>query len=129
VGEVGKRMYVLPAPSVPSKPFVETRKRRIPRTRISGISGKKGVKPVPDLLKGLPFLKKGIVETGLHPWSTAKPVICILAPLYVQSLFISCYVSNNKLVLSYLSLCLLPQNKRYPSLMATLIFCHVILIR
>jgi hypothetical protein len=39
---------------------------------------------------------------------TVKPV-GVYSTTLVQYLYISCYVTVNKLVLSYLSLCLLPQ--------------------
>ncbi len=55
------------------------------------------------------FFKFTTVETWLHPWLTVKPVGVYCITL-VQSLYISCYVFSNKLVLSYLSLCLLPHH-------------------
>jgi hypothetical protein len=57
---------------------------------------------------------------------------CTVSPLYnVQSLYISCYVSSNKLVLSYLSLCLLPQNQFYYNYYITYYYCFhfVVLFR
>jgi hypothetical protein len=66
------------------------------------------------------------VETCLHPWLTVKPVGCTLASLYSPCTYISCYVTINKLLLSYLLLRLLPQvvtlTRLYP-LYCTLYFC------
>jgi hypothetical protein len=67
------------------------------RDRTSDLSS---CRPTPEL-RGSP------VEIWLHPWLTVKPLVYCMT--LVQSLYISCYVSSNKLVLSYLLLCLLPQ--------------------
>ncbi len=47
------------------------------------------------------------------PLVTVKPVRRTLSSLYIQYLYISCYVTANKLVLSYLLLCLLPQHRKW----------------
>jgi hypothetical protein len=59
------------------------------------------------------------LETWLHPWL----VYCITL---VQSLYISCYVSSDKLVLSYLLLCLLPHLLRF-STPCTIILQYTVL--
>jgi hypothetical protein len=57
----------------------------------------------------MPELGGSPMETWLHHWLMVKPVGCTVSPLYSRCISAAMYpVKKNKLVLSYLSLCLLP---------------------
>jgi hypothetical protein len=51
-----------------------------------------------------------IVESWLHPCWPSSQSGCTPPPLYSTCMYISCYLSDNKPVLSYLSSRLLPQD-------------------
>jgi hypothetical protein len=56
-------------------------------------------------------IRHEFVDTCLHPWSAVRPAGCTPThwTVHVQCLYISCYLSVNKPVLSYLLSRLLPQ--------------------
>ncbi len=97
---VAEWFFVFPGQAAPSQSPQQrysNRQRSLPQR----------LDPWPLLLPANARARGSPVETWLHPgWRSNQLVYCITL---VQSLYISCYVSLNKLVLSFLLLRLLPQ--------------------
>jgi hypothetical protein len=101
--------------SYPARRFLHARDRRrhhrCHRHGTRPVNGHRHRGWISDLFSQLrPELGGSPVDTCLHPWSAVRPAGCTPThwTVHVQCLYISCYLSVNKPVLSYLSSRLLP---------------------